>query len=132
MKRPVYRIFISAVLLMLASGSIADIFARGRDFEFWQGSEIRLTWGAAPFDAVTLNHGLDVDYGFYGYGTIAGEIADSRYYGGDGYLSGAVGLTYKSDRSHVVLVSQGVGSSHCLLRPLGLRLLYFFCFLLVS
>ena len=95
MERRLSRILISAVLLMLASGSIADISARDRnEFRFWQGSELRLTWGAVPFDAVTLNHGIDKDYGLYGYGTIAGGIADSRYYGGDGYLSGAVGLTY--------------------------------------
>ena len=78
MRRRMSRILISAVFLMLASGSIADISARGReDFEFWQGSELRLTWGAMPFDAVTINNGLSEDYGIYGYGTIAGEIADS-------------------------------------------------------
>lgn len=94
MKRCFCRILMSAVFLMLSFGSIADISARNRrDFVFWQGSELRLTWGAMPFDAVTLNNGLSADY-LYGYGTIAGEIAGSRYYGGDGYLSGAVGLTY--------------------------------------
>ena len=95
MERRLSRILISAVLLMLASGSIADISARDRnEFRFWQGSELRLTWGAMPLDAVTLNNVMAGGYAVYGYGTIAGEIANSRYYGGDGYLSGAIELTY--------------------------------------
>ena len=82
---------------MLASGSIADISARGRDdFEFWQGSELRLTWGWAPIDQVSMNgvfgnsyHGRDYYSTF-----ISSYLYSSRYYGGNGYLSGAVNLGY--------------------------------------
>lgn len=78
---------------MLSFGSIADISARSKkDFVFWQGSELRLSWGAMPLDYVNLNY--EESYHAYFYNSIASHIANTRYYGGDGYLSGAVNLTY--------------------------------------
>lgn len=93
MKRHVSSIALTAVFLMLFIGSTADVSARSRDFVFWQGSELRLTWGGIPLDYVTINNSISTPF-TYGYPTIADEMLYSRYYGGDGYLSGAVGLTY--------------------------------------
>lgn len=92
-KRHISRIIISAVLLSCI-GSIADVSARSRnDLIFVQGSELRLSWGVGQVDALTFGPLLFKDY-FLTSGTIASEIAASRYYGGDAYVSGAVGLTY--------------------------------------
>lgn len=81
---------------MLSSGSIADISARNRkEFNFWQGSELRLSWGAWPLDNTTTVNGWGHSYpSYYRYSMIADMIASTRYYGGDAYISGAVNLTY--------------------------------------
>lgn len=91
--RHISYIIVSAVLLACA-GSIADVSAGDRrDFVFMQGSELRLSWGVKQVDALTFEPLYFSDF-FNVTGSIASEIAASQYYGGDAYVSGAVGLSY--------------------------------------
>ncbi|HIZ86219.1 MAG TPA: hypothetical protein IAC04_06985 [Candidatus Coprenecus stercoravium] len=97
MRRRILYIAVSAVLLTILSGSIADTSARTRpEFHFQRGSELRLTWGVVPLDAVTMASSFSSEPypHYYDTRTIADVMTDGRCYGGDGYLTGAVGLTY--------------------------------------
>ncbi|HIZ86870.1 MAG TPA: hypothetical protein IAC03_01750 [Candidatus Coprenecus pullistercoris] len=94
MKRHILKIAVSAVFLMFLSGNIADVSARSRTkYVFEPGDELRLTWGVAPLDAVTMGNAFSFPDCCPSQ-TITEEILGTGYYGGDGYLTGAVSLTY--------------------------------------
>lgn len=94
--RRISNIIISAVLLVAAAGSTADLSARERA-PFWPGSDVRLSWGWMALDhpqmAYSGNyHSLNL-WNTY-YEDIAWFLNESRYIGGDGYMTGAVSATY--------------------------------------
>lgn len=94
--RRISRIIMSAVLLITAVGSTADLSAKDRyRAPFYQGSDVRLTWGWMALDHPQLAWpGPEFSYRWYYYDNLAQYLVDSRYYGGDGYLTGAVSATY--------------------------------------
>lgn len=94
--RRISRIIISAVLLVATAGSAADLSAWERNFDrrqFYRGSDVRLSWGWKPIDYPTGNYSGYVYY-YDADDNIAAHLAASRYYGGYGYLTGAVNVTY--------------------------------------
>lgn len=86
-----------AVALSILAGSAADLPARGKDTtSFVRGSELSLTWGVAPLDYILMgdNFGTRPFPDVYDGNSITDYLYSRRYYGGNGYITGAVNIAY--------------------------------------
>lgn len=68
----------------------ADVLSARNKTPFWQGSELRLSWGYLPIDATVFSSWEPVDPTL----TIGQYLDKTQYYGGYGRVSGAVNLAY--------------------------------------
>lgn len=89
------KVIFATVLLATVAWSTVDMSARDRsEAPFYQGSDVRLTWGWLQLDYPQFFYSGPADFSWQYSDNIAEYLYDTRYYGGNGYLTGAVGVTY--------------------------------------
>lgn len=82
---------ITAVLLAaVAAGSAVDLSAKDK-VPFWQGSDIRISWGAGPLDFLDSNMPWDMNYTD---ASLGGYILRNSVYYDYGMRTGAFNFTY--------------------------------------